>query len=838
MKHPTRTLVTCLIAAYLAAACQATNGSAPATPTSWTGFLEGSTLDVSAELGGRVTSIEVEEGDVAQAGQLLATLDDEFARLQIEIADARIAAAQAQLALLEAGARAEDLRRAEARVAHAQAALAAAEQSLADAQAIRANPQTLSIATTEAETRALAATFTYTATAKQAEAADLESRLWADIVQQLSDGVDVRLPTGVTLHFDTPQNRRVYAQSEWNRASTTAWQAWAGLDIAHANAVAAYATWQDLADQLANPIALDARVNQARAARDRAAANVTSAQAALQILREGTSPAQLQAARAALDQARAARAALTQDAQRYRLAAPSAGVVTRVAFRVGEVAPPATAIIRLSVAGNLKLRVFVPMTQLERLRVGDAVTLLVNELNNQPLRGTITHIAERAEFAGRQAQTDQDRNAQLVAVEVAVADADARVKAGMPASIVLGAPPAEGIHLPAWLNRAPTQTYAGTLEARQTRVAAEISARAQSVRVQRGSSVNAGDVLVELDDAAIQNALAEAEAAERVAQAQLDHVTEPTRAGARALAEAGVAQANAEWQAARTALADAERVLKTPQELLMQQHAWEGKVRAAQGEVKRAEATLNSLKNQLELAQADQSNIGKTRYQMLLRQGESAEAALSAARATAQGNARVLALYRALLANPLELLAAKNAAAQQVKLAEAAKQVAQAELDIATRGAQPEAVALAQAQLRAAQAQREMMRARARRYILTSPLAGTVVGKSVQPGETVRVGAALVTIADTRELELTLYVPIQQIGTLKTGQSVKVTLPSLPGKSFLGKVIYIAPEAEFKPANVYNAQERSEIVFAVRVTVPNAAGELKAGLPADVTWGD
>ncbi len=51
----------------------------------------------------------------------------------------------------------------------------------------------------------------------------------------------------------------------------------------------------------------------------------------------------------------------------------------------------------------------------------------------------------------------------------------------------------------------------------------------------------------------------------------------------------------------------------------------------------------------------------------------------------------------------------------------------------------------------------------------------------------------------------------------------------------MGKVEYIAPEAEFKPANVYNSQERSELVFSMRVQVDNSSGELKAGLPADVT---
>lgn len=829
--------LTIIVALVTLAACQPANG-ASTTSGVWTGFLEGKTLDVSPEVGGRVTSILVEEGEVVTAGQILATIDDEFLRLRIEIADANVAAAQAQLALLEAGARPEEMRQAEARVEQARAALLAATQALSDTLAIRAHPQTLVIAKADAEARAIAATFNYTATAKQAEAADLESRLWADIVKQLGEGIEVRLPTGTVLRFDTPQQRLIYAHSEWNRASTAAWQAWANLDVARANAHASYAHWKDLSDQLANPIALETRVNQARAARERAAANLQLAQAALDALHEGTTPAQLDAARAALDQARAARATLDKELKRYHIVAPREGIVTRIAYRVGEVIPPATALVRLSVAGELRLRVFVPMPQLERIHLGDTVTVSITELNHRLVKGTVTHIAERAEFVGRQAQTDQDRNAQLVAVEITVPSTDEHIKPGMPASLVTGDMPPGGIRWPAQSGAATPLVASGTLETRATRVAAEVSARAVSVHARRGDVVKANDVLLELDDATIKNSLSEAQAAVRAAQARLAQVTEPPRPATIALAEAKLAQANADVEAARAALADAERMLANPQELRMQLHVWEGKVLAAQGEVKRAQATLTFITNQLESAQADQSNVGKTRYQMLLRQKEAAEAALAAAQATAQGNLRVLELYRALVAQPLELLAAKNAAAYQVQIAEAGKKIAQAELDIAKRAPQQQAIDLAQAHVRVAQAQLQMIEAQARRYTLTAPIAGTLTGTSVEPGETVRVGAPLFIIADPSELEMTVYVPIRYIGAIKLGQHVKLTVPSLPGKTFTAQVTFIAPEAEFKPANLYNVQERSEMVFAVRVTIPNSKGELKAGLPADVTFGE
>lgn len=825
-----------IVILLLIAACQpatATNDSTVA----WSGFLEGKTIEVSPEVGGRITKINVQEGDVVQAGQTLAQIDDEVVRLRIDAADANVAAAEAQLELLELGAREEDLQRAQARVDQARAAFLAASQAVTDTEAIRANPQALIIAKTDAETKMIAAMQQLTATVKQAEAADQEVKFWQDQTQMLEQGIDIKLPSGASLHFDTPAARLAYVRDQWNQAGNRAWQAWAAVDVATANKLIAENNFQDLADQLTNPIALDNRVNQARAARDKAQANLQAAEAGLQILREGASASQIQAARATLDQAKAARVTLDQDLARYTITAPRAGIVTRVAYRPGEIVAPSMPIVRLSVDGELKLRVFMSFAQIEKIHVGDPVTIFVSELNNRKLTGVISNIADRAEFVGRQVQTDSERNAQLVAVEIAIKDADAQVKAGMPASAMLGNV-STGIQfdLPALPSLSQAPTYSGSLESKQTRIAAEMSARVVNVRVNRGDDVKAGDVLVELDDAMIKSTLSEAEATVRAAQSNLDQVNEPPRPGNLALAEANVKQAQADWQAAIAALDSINRTLKTPQELLMQLHVWEGKVAVAQGDVKRAEATLAGVKSQVELAVQDQSNAGKMRLAVLQRQQEAAQTSLLAAQTTVSGTVRVRDLYKQMVEQPLELLATQHNAAQQVQVAEAGLKIAQAELAIAKRGPQKEAVMLAESKVRAAQANLKIVQVQAKRFVLIAPSNGKVVGRSVEPGETVRAGVPLITLANPRELELLVYVPIRNIGAIKIGQTGTLRLPSIPGKTFTAKVTYIAPEAEFKPANIYNSKEQSEMVFAVRVTVQNPSEELKAGLPADIVF--
>jgi HlyD family secretion protein len=758
-----------------------------------------------------------------------------MAKRRLDAADANVAAAQAQLALLNAGARAEDLSRAQSRVDQASAALVAATQAVSDTEAIRANPQSLLIAKANGEASVQAANYALTASARQAEGADLLNQFWQDQVQSLEQGVDITLPGGGKLHFDTPGARIVYARGEWFKAGNAAWQAWIGVARAQANLVTAQGGLKGITDQLTNPIALDTRVDQARAARDRAAADLQTAQAALKVLREGATPAQIQTASAALDQMRAARSSLAQDLDQYRIVAPQAGTVAQTFYRKGEVIAASVPLLRLSVDGELTLRVYVPTATLSQVRLGDAVEVNVPDLNAQPVNGTITHIADNAEFTSRQAQTDSERNALLIEVQITVKTVDHSPKPGMPADVSFGPPAsATGLNFNLLQSNDPL-IFSGTLEAKQTRIASEVVGDVTNVAVDKGDAVKSGAALISLDENTIQSNLREADAAVLAAQSNVDQVNEKALPGQVAVAQAAVSRANVDLRAANDAFADANRALDSKQDVSSQVQIWNGKLDSAQADASQAQAALASIKNQLDLAQQDLSKAGQVQLAIVRKQQEAANSTFLAAQATITSTQTVLDIYAQILDNPLELIAAQHAAAGQVKVAQVGLAVAQAELDIVNRAPRVEEVALAEARLSAAKANQELVQSQAARFTIASPLDGTVVGRSVELGETVRPGAALLTIADTQQLEMTVFVPVRSLGALHVGQTANLSLPSLPGKTFNGQVTFIAAESEFKPANIYNSQERSEMVFAVRVTVPNSTGELKAGLPADAT---
>ena len=52
----------------------------------------------------------------------------------------------------------------------------------------------------------------------------------------------------------------------------------------------------------------------------------------------------------------------------------------------------------------------------------------------------------------------------------------------------------------------------------------------------------------------------------------------------------------------------------------------------------------------------------------------------------------------------------------------------------------------------------------------------------------------------------------------------------------IGKVTYIADQAEFTPRNVQTVDSRSTTVYLVEITLPNSDHSLKPGMPADATF--
>jgi HlyD family secretion protein len=119
---------------------------------------------------------------------------------------------------------------------------------------------------------------------------------------------------------------------------------------------------------------------------------------------------------------------------------------------------------------------------------------------------------------------------------------------------------------------------------------------------------------------------------------------------------------------------------------------------------------------------------------------------------------------------------------------------------------------------------------------ITAPRSGVVTSLVANVGQNGAPGKTLLTILDTSDLFVRLYVPETQIGNVSIGQTATVTTDSL-STTFTGQVNYIASESEFTPNTVQTKDQRVKLVYQVRVKLTDGSGALKAGLPVDVTLG-
>jgi HlyD family secretion protein len=118
--------------------------------------------------------------------------------------------------------------------------------------------------------------------------------------------------------------------------------------------------------------------------------------------------------------------------------------------------------------------------------------------------------------------------------------------------------------------------------------------------------------------------------------------------------------------------------------------------------------------------------------------------------------------------------------------------------------------------------------------MLYAPIAGVVIRKNVELGETLAAGMPALTIGDLESPWVKVYVKEDRLGQVKLGQKAEVKVDSFKNKTYEGTITFISSEAEFTPKNVQTEEERVKLVFGVKVKVKNVNGELKPGMPADV----
>lgn len=292
----------------------------------------------------------------------------------------------------------------------------------------------------------------------------------------------------------------------------------------------------------------------------------------------------------------------------------------------------------------------------------------------------------------------------------------------------------------------------GTVQAPVTdSIAFQVAGTVASVPVQVGSLVKAGQTLATLDSSQLEAQLVTAQGNLAKAQASLQSVEAGTPATQIAVDRANVAQAKTSLQAKvkldRQTLSHAQQTLQVAQteyQEALKSYQLEAPVTASLTALAQDQETLAEQKAQL---QGDQQAV------------QQAQAQLDADQQTGQ--------------QAVDVAEAQLAADQAPPL--------QASIDEA------------KAAVTEAQSQVDLDQSEIAEMTVASPVAGTVVVDDVTPGVNVSVGEAAFQVQQSGNLQVLAPVNEIDIAKIRLGETAQTTLDALPGQTFDGKVVQVAP---------------------------------------------
>ena len=118
--------------------------------------------------------------------------------------------------------------------------------------------------------------------------------------------------------------------------------------------------------------------------------------------------------------------------------APVAGTIQQIYFREGEMVPERRPVLSIMPPGNMKIRFFVPETELPKLAIGDEVRVTCDNCSAD-LTAKIYFIATTAEYTPPVIYSLDERNKLVYLIQAPPSRPDA-LRVGQPVSVYLNAP--------------------------------------------------------------------------------------------------------------------------------------------------------------------------------------------------------------------------------------------------------------------------------------------------------------------------------------------------------------------------------------------------------------
>lgn len=338
------------------------------------GRVEVDNIHVGSKIGGRIDRVNYEEGDKVPAHAAVVTLEDQELVAQLAQAQATTSQSQAELSLLMAGTRPEEILEQEAAVNARKAELQLRQKGFRDEEIRQA----------------------------EAELASAASAL--DLAQREYDRTALLLKS------------RTIDQSQYDRARS---------DLANARAKV------DAAKQHEMLVKSGSRPEEIAMAQ----AQLSQAEAMLQRLRNGPRVEEISAQHAAVQAAEANIERLKAQLDETRIRAPVEAVVETLDLKPGDLVRAGETIAILNMTNGPWVRCYIPENRLAAAKVGMPVSVTIDSLPGQSLKGRIRRIASDAEFTPRNVQTTEKRSELVFEMKVDILEGREDLRAGMYADV-------------------------------------------------------------------------------------------------------------------------------------------------------------------------------------------------------------------------------------------------------------------------------------------------------------------------------------------------------------------------------------------------------------------
>jgi HlyD family secretion protein len=342
----------------------------------YSGTVETREIQIGSKVGGRVTEVPVEEGQVVKAGTQLVRFECDELKAQRAQAAAALAQAQADAEKMARGNRPEEIAQAEAT---ARAQRAAFEEA-------KNGPRRQEIEQAQADYKAASADAT-------------NARIFYERMEKL-----IATDTISRQQFDDAREKR-------DAAAQRAESARQRLALLEAG------TRQE------DVSAAEAKFKQA--------------ESAAVLARKGFRREDVAAARGRMAEAQGRVAELDARLREAELIAPADAVLEVVSVRPGDLVQSGRIVVTMLEASQLWVKVYVPETDLAHVRVGQKATVRVDSFGGRAFEGRVGQIASQAEFLPRNVQTKSDREHQVFGVKVYVDNSQQVLKSGMSATVRL-----------------------------------------------------------------------------------------------------------------------------------------------------------------------------------------------------------------------------------------------------------------------------------------------------------------------------------------------------------------------------------------------------------------